>query len=880
MRRFGRWSSVWMLLGLSAGLGCSDDGATAPTQLDASSGDGGSAATADAETPTLDYELFDNTVLLDEAMLAALTSVSDDQTSMIFSTRAGRLGELASGNVILAGTSEATPHGLLRLVTSVAEEGEGLRVETEAASVYHAFRRLDLDLPVALGVEEPEWSAPPPPAGPFGVSTQALTATFPIGGADLPLELFDGDGLAETSEDRIAGSGTLQATVTLHFWLHFDWEAKSVEEAFDALGDVLEDLADTFLGGGPPSLGEVLNLRTGLTIEGDIEAATQLQGKAALAYHRNRDLGGYPLPEIVIGPLVFVPEIALEARFDGGVLGEMSAGAGITAHAGLGFSYDADDGVPKPFVIGPDFTHEDPSATLTAAASLRTELELKLKMQLYGLMGPYVSLVAYSDVEADRSATPCLSLTAGLEGHSGASIGVFGHDLATFMGPSIALGDPLLLATGDCAPPPDPSPTDALIEPWSRSYEGTVWSTGIDDGWTDLQLHHDGRLLLTSSGATHLMKVEEDGTPVWARTFEQPDRPGITVLWPQHAVPALDTGILVTTFQNVLVKLDAAGTPEWAAQVEDGNAEDGAFWTAQQVQGDLWLAGTYREENSDERQALLVILGTGGELKRAWTWGGPDHREAVRDVLPLDDGALLVGQRQDYSGDTHGFVMRVDVDGNVRWARDVDACGDEEPVLATATLTDDGNFIVGGWHYATETQALLFRIAPDGSGDAPAWATATTIEPILGLQPRTIHQLQNGELRVTGRWARTGGNDEVFVAGTDSIGRFAWARWYGGDMEQGPPTSRITSQGGLLVASSSATLEPGSGGLWLFEVPAPNGVIDFDAASGGQSGELVFTSAEACLVTPEASTATTMLSVGLAEVEIETTPVMPPAHDQ
>lgn len=185
----------------------------------------------------------------------------------------------------------------------------------------------------------------------------------------------------------------------------------------------------------------------------------------------------------------------------------------------------------------------------------------------------------------------------------------------------------------------------------------------------------------------------------------------------------------------------------------------------------------------------------------------------MRYILPLADGALLVGQREDFASDTHGFVMRLDLDGEIVWARNVDSCTDEEPRLATAILTEDGNFIIGGWHYATETKALLFRMAPDGSGDAPAWATGTTIDPILGLQPRSIHQLPTGELRVTGLWGRAGGNDEVFVAGTDSIGRFAWARWYGGDNGQGAPTSWITARGGLLVASSSATLEPHPGGL-------------------------------------------------------------------
>ena len=40
------------------------------------------------------------------------------------------------------------------------------------------------------------------------------------------------------------------------------------------------------------------------------------------------------------------------------------------------------------------------------------------------------------------------------------------------------------------------------------------------------------RLLATMSTGSALLKVEEDGTLVWARTFDQPDRPGFTTLHP------------------------------------------------------------------------------------------------------------------------------------------------------------------------------------------------------------------------------------------------------------------------------------------------------------------------------------------------------------
>jgi hypothetical protein len=103
----------------------------------------------------------------------------------------------------------------------------------------------------------------------------------------------------------------------------------------------------------------------------------------------------------------------------------------------------------------------------------------------------------------------------------------------------------------------------------------------------------------------------------------------------------------------------------------------------------------------------------------------------------------------------------------------------------------------------------------------------------------------------------------------DSIGRFGWLRRYGAEDGTAPPTSRITTQGGLLVATGSATLEPNPGGFWLFEVPAPTGNIEFSSGSGVAMDDLTPTSVEACLVLEDAPATTTALELPMTLVDVE-----------
>jgi hypothetical protein len=682
----------------------------------------------------------------------------------------------------------------------------------------------------------------------------------PLGAAAFDEPLFEGDEQA-SDEDRVNAKGKLVETVTVDFWLHFDWENLSPTEAFGALDNLLDSLDDLF-SGEPPDLGDVLGLRMGFRVHGATDVDLAVKGSSSLHYDRKFSFAPpYYLPPIVIGPLYLEPHVDMTARFEGSVPGSMDLRFGFGADFGLGFEYD---GGLKTSMEGPMFETVSAKPIVTASASLRAELALVLSLRMQGFFGPYAALIPYGELEVARFSEPCFEFKAGIEGEIGASLGVFGHTLKNIPGPRFPIGEPLDLGSGACEPLPDPPPTDQLIEPWSRSYGGgTVHGLGTDEGYTSLELSPDGRLLLTGSSGNAVLKVEESGELVWARTFEQPSRPDFSQLDPQHAVPMLDTGILVSTRQGVLVKLEQDGSLAWGAELESDHAGDG-FWAAARVGDAVWLGGHYSEEASTERQAWLVGLTPDGSVAFSWLWGEPERRESVRHILPLDDGALVVGE-----AGGRGSLWYVNSDGSIRWAKHVDDCGDEDLVLSTAILTADDNLLVGGWFYATDTHGLVFRMSREGDEAEPAWATRTHVEgEILGPEIRSLHQLPTGELRVVGRYAEATG-DRVFSAMADSIGRFGWLRRYGGEDGTAPPVSRITTRGGLLIGTGSATLEPHPGGFWLFEVPTPTGEIDFTSNTGVAADSLAPTSDDACLTLAGAPKATTTLDLPMTLVGIE-----------
>jgi hypothetical protein len=88
-------------------VACGDDASRDP---DASAPDGDAGARrdsgADDEAPKIDYELFDNTTVLDARSLEQLASISEDQVTLRFDSTSPQLAALSAGNVIVGGVSD------------------------------------------------------------------------------------------------------------------------------------------------------------------------------------------------------------------------------------------------------------------------------------------------------------------------------------------------------------------------------------------------------------------------------------------------------------------------------------------------------------------------------------------------------------------------------------------------------------------------------------------------------------------------------------------------------------------------------------------------------------------------------------------------------
>ena len=215
---------------------------------------------------------------------------------------------------------------------------------------------------------------------------------------------------------------------------------------------------------------------------------------------------------------------------------------------------------------------------------------------------------------------------------------------------------------------------DGTVE-WGRSYESgdDLQATGYD-----VKEHPAGGYVIAGvvgdlfDSDAVLLRINEDGTPRWMRSYDYQEKSNSAV-----AVEALPDGDMLMLQQITL--------------------EGGAFAPAA-------AALTRLDASGEERWTQLLQLDSGpvnttiNDIDFLIESGAKDM------VLTPDDGVLLyLTNDLDDSGDIRPALVKLDLNGNVRWARELG----EEGWLQFPVGTHEGLTVAADGYYALAYQNIL-----------------------------------------------------------------------------------------------------------------------------------------------------------------------------
>ena len=820
---------------------------------------GSDPAAAPETVREISYELFPSTHELGASDALRITELSPDGR-IRFAELPATLAQVEPGDVLLAGISQATPAGLLRIVLAVEQDDAGHPVlRTAAAPLQAAFRKLHATLADLTTPFTKQATFTGTDRVPLAVKPQFSIAGDLGDHQNYKIVVFDGDGNTDTTNDQVLIDATLGGGFRYELRIDMDWGA--VDRIPQTVKQCLLDSPAVLIGQAPPCEPTALlpELTLALAVEPHLDAAVAVSGSASVGFEQSFDVGTITLAPFAVGPLVIVPNADIIAT----VAGKASASFAAKAHANIEVSTKAvlssksSNSKFVPFELKKvDADAETPEIDLYAEASAKAGVRFVLA--LYGVVGPYAQLSAGATLIANPISEPCWDLHVGLDTKFGVvvktpSLPVIGAytfldwntgDISLF-DKSVTHGTCDVTAEG-AHPPPGGGPTAALLQkptftPWAKSLglpaDGSDLASvlALPTGFPSLTASVDGRYLASGAGARGLVKFDGDGTPTWHSGLRND---ASQTLSSQGSVASGDAGLLTLLRDPgfgsfVLAKHSQSGALVRAVRL---SFPDDCLASAQALSADPLGGALVVGECAGTQSAWFVQVDR--DLNLVDSRGIVDTDASTIRLTPTaltrqGTDWVIAGQleRTGEAAGALGLFLRVAQDLSLTVSAAY-ACPDRLSFYPTAAIPS----AAGSVTLVGDASGLGFvaRVKADGTlGFARFPNLGGGIQS--GFSPNSVVELPTTGLVVASTVSGEGDNPtDMILLGLDGNGRTLWGREYflhgpSGLRAIGWPSALLTDDGGVLISATAGPEGAQPGELLALKVFARDGALPDDS---------------------------------------------------
>ncbi len=719
--------------------------------------------------------------VLDSATLDQLSSVSADQSTLVFKSTTKQLSALHAGNLIAAGiVGKLLPRGMLRRVESVSGSGP-ITVTTSTASLTDAVIKGSINPSFHLNADGTTsaalHTAGVGSGGSGGSGNSGLTYGFDN------KAIYDGDGDSSTTNDQVLVSGSISIDPLTKFPIQIDSGFSKVA----------------------------------LEISGEEAANLSVTAKEAANFTKRIDLDtiSFPSLQFNIGPMpvILTPVLTFYAGIDGKSSATLTTSVAEQATLNVGVGYQ--NGSFGPFNnSSASGTFDPPHFAPGANAKAKAMAGARLAILVDGFDSASVDVDAYARADVEPLKNPWWSLYGGAE--ASASVHLLG--LLNYDAPLGHTEKLLASAPGGSSA--------AQITSWARAYSGD--SSDDLDTLTPMPgggiLAGGTTLSFTSSPAdAWLIATDSIGELMWQRAFD--DLQDVRVIRPVAGGGFfVATNIAIDPGSNVLMKVDENGAVLSAKELSHSSGDDLRIDDIVPLpDGGALLGGAFGYLASQD----FWVAHVDAQANPVWSYAyGGSAYDALHSLADTGDGGCLaVGSTESFPASGSLWALRIGADGKVLWQKSYGTGGES---AESALAAPSGGFFLGG---ESVLDGLAVRL--DDSGNV-TWATDIPVSAqdaeINGVAP-----LSGGGFAMAGA---TNGN--AWIQAFASDGSPTWSHEYGGAGSEeiggtlefrgvGDPFVALPD-GSLLAVGMSTSFTSGDDG-WLMHI-TQNGNVAFASGSG------------------------------------------------
>ncbi len=262
----------------------------------------------------------------------------------------------------------------------------------------------------------------------------------------------------------------------------------------------------------------------------------------------------------------------------------------------------------------------------------------------------------------------------------------------------------------------------------------------------------------------YLLKVDENGTQLWARTF--PKRIFKSVK------NTFDGGFIIggEGWDNTgntdmwLIKTDGNGSPQWEKNFGGTEGDDYGRAAVQTEDGGYAMVGEKRSSASGSADVFLVKVAGNGSILWQKSYGDSDWDFGNDVALTCDGGFIITGISDSDTTDRDIYLVKTDWDGNMQWEQ---RFGGPNYDHGNAVIqTKDGGYLVTGNNQEEGSDDLVL-IKTDDKGNLIWEKNYGAPSKSLGYD---ILQTADGEYIIAGALLTGTKGYEVYLIKTDNLG--------------------------------------------------------------------------------------------------------------
>jgi hypothetical protein len=302
-----------------------------------------------------------------------------------------------------------------------------------------------------------------------------------------------------------------------------------------------------------------------------------------------------------------------------------------------------------------------------------------------------------------------------------------------------------------------------------------------------------------------------------------------------YAITGLTKSFSAGGHDVYVVKLDATGNLQWTKTIGGPESEEGNS-LIQTSDGGYAITGFTESFGTGELDVYVVKLDANGNLQWTKTIGGKKEDMGTSLIQASDGGYAIAGYTFSFgAGEADVYVVKLDANGNLQWTKTIG--GKNVDVGSSIIQTSDGGYaIAGGTKSFGAGKADVYVVKLDANGNLQWTRTVGGPGNEIG---SSLIQTSDGGYVIAGTTASFGaGEADVYLIKLDATGNLQWTKTIGGPEHDGGRSLIQTSDGGYAITGTTSSDElaayfgPAEADIYVVKLDA-NGNLQWTKTIGG-----------------------------------------------